>query len=437
MRGFLCPQQQKEQTIDFDLNIDWDDVIDWVTTDDEERVDAAVDYVENRMIRDGAATDWMVESGWRVTDNNPSEALRNEATRDATVFSFIQNFYNRDDDLDAIMQAYEDQGFNNGSTTHTYFINMGEGSIGLGNSNHNATLVVDESQNPPVISLNFRGMNPTLTGTPDSWRGEENSNIFVRLFDMATYYIFGRMGDTAIPEWLTQLKGVNGYLGNGHISSYQHQLDAFWEDAGPEVTQIIQDVQARHPGVNPEIILAGHSYGADAAARMVPKIIGAAPELAGNVRVLGYGAVSSFTKSERTQIMSLLGNDIERVTQYINSNDYLDRIARLDPWDNNVLGADEVNGQNSRRIIEGIGPDGHQYELPARAMAMMEVVEDAIDDNPQTAMQNARAIVDAYQADPTSFLSRLAELTTSGETGSSLLSALIPSRSAAAAPALS
>lgn len=388
-------------------------------------MEQARNYVENRTIRESEAVDWMERTGWDVSaGENGSAALRNPNTRDATVFGMIQNFYNRDHDATAILEAFNAQGFNNGTTTNTYLINMGPDSLARSNSNHEATLVVDESANPPIITLNFRGSNST--GVPAAWReGLEGENIFMRLFDMATNYIFGRMGDSAIPEWLTHFKAASDYLGNGRIDAYQQQADAFWEDAGPEINRIIAEVQARHPGVDPQIILSGHSYGADAATRMVHKIGIDNPSLTGQISLLGFGGISSFTGREQTEIMALLGNDENRAIQYINNNDYLDRVARLDPWNNNVVG--------TRRVIEGIGPDGHQYELPARAMAMMEVVEDAIDDNPRTAMQNARAIVDAYQADPDNFLSRLSEYTSAGRSGSDLLSVLIPSRASGAA----
>jgi hypothetical protein len=190
----------------------WDTIEDVFTTTDDERVESARARVEREMFSTPEALAWAQSQGLNVAaQQRGPEGLRNEASRDSVLYSMINNFYSCDDNVENIRSRYREQGFDNGTTTKTYFFNMGPGTLGRGASNHESAMVVDESQNPPIITLNFRGSN--LSGAPSAWReGAAGNNIFTQIFDMGMYLITGRIGNTPIPEWLSHFKGFMSYL---------------------------------------------------------------------------------------------------------------------------------------------------------------------------------------------------------------------------------
>ncbi len=397
----------------------WDTIEDVFTTTDDERVETARARVEREMFSTPEALAWAQSQGLNVAaQQRGPEGLRNEASRDSVLYSMINNFYSCHDNLETIRSRYREQGFDNGTTTKTYFFNMGPGTLGRGASNHEAAMVVDESQNPPIITLNFRGSN--LSGSPSAWReGAAGNNIFSKIFDMGMYLFTGRMGNTPIPEWLSHLKGFMSYLTGQEVQSYDVQSEAFWRDAGPDIQRIMQEVSARHPGVAPQIIIAGHSYGVDGATRMVPHLAEAFPQWRENISLVGFGGVPSFSATEQERIYGLLGNNPERARQYGNQGDWIDPVAFVQQYIpifnlQSMLGTTGSVGE--RRVM--IGGNGHDYTVSSQMHAMIESIERDIARDPANADARARAIIDNYRRDPSSALSQLAQYAT-GNTGGS------------------
>jgi len=396
----------------------WDTINDVITTTDDERVAAARTQVEREIFSTPEAIAWAEAQHLDVASGQQGpQELRNPTSRDSTLYSMINNYYDCGDNIETIRSRYREQGFDNGTTTRTYMFNMGPGTLGRGASNQEAFMVVDESQNPPIITLNFRGSN--LSGTPGTWReGLTSNNIFSQIFDMAMYVMTGRVGDTPIPEWLTHIKAFTSYLTGQQVESYDVQSEAFWQSAGPDITRIMNEVAERHPGVAPQIILAGHSYGVDGATRMVPKLVEAFPQWQQQISLVGFGGTPSFNRSEQAQIYALLGNDPERARQYGNASDWINPVAFVQQYIpifdlQGALGTDGTVGEH--RIM--IGGHGHDYTVSSQVHAMVASIERDMARDPEHASERARALIDAYRRDPSSTLSQLAEYSSGNRGG--------------------
>lgn len=331
---------------------------------DAERVAHAAQNIEENIFGSDKALSWLRRSGWSATGGDVAAALRNPDTRDAAIFAAIQNFADCKDCAPEMLRRYTANGLNNGSTTHTYIINSGEGSIGRSNSEHQAVLVVDEGVRPPTVTLAFRGMNP----------GKDLLSPITGLMDA----LLGRKAERC-----------------------QKQVDQFWAGAQGDITRIMNEVATR-TGATPQITVAGHSYGTDAAARMVPVLAQAFPQSAPTMQMVGFGAMPSFTRNDAAQIYTLLGNDPARARQYLARNDWIRGLGR-----GCFVGAERDIACRT----------GHEYKESSQLEAMMAVLERQMAADPRHAEANARKLVEEFKKHPESVLQTLAAYTAAPPTG--------------------
>lgn len=336
-------------------------VVDKFTTSDEERVRAAYESVERTIIESQQLKGWLKESGWRATGGDGVSAMRKSTTRDAAVFGIIEGFYELGDDPAKMLARLKAQGLDNGSSTHSYILNSGEGSIGRSDSNHTAALVVDESAQPPTVTLAFRGMNPA-----SDWQSPT-----------------GGLWDTF---WGNKAKGC------------QKEADTFWDGAKGDIARIMREVASRNGGKMPKVVVAGHSYGSDAAARMVPKFIGAFPETRDSIDLVGYGAIQTFTRAERDQIFELLGKDNKRARQYMTRDDIIQD-----------LGFGYIVGE--KRSIPIDAGHVHYEDKATDVAALQEALRELMEKDPKHAEERAKRLVEAYKREPDSVLRELAAYT--------------------------
>lgn len=343
------------------FSIEWaKSALSWIwdklTTDDEERVENAYRRVESALADSPAMRSWLERSGWRATGGDVVAAMRHPLTRDAATYGALNVFYETRDDPAQMMATYTERGLNNGTTTRAYLINHGENGIGKSDSNHQGVLLVDETAAPPRITLVMRGMNPTR-------------------------------------DWFSPISGIwNALLGRSSTEC-QTQADRFWQGAQGDITRIVNEVAARHPGTAPEITIAGHSYGSDAAARLIPKFAESFPHYQEQLNLIGYGATRSFTRAERDQIMAILGNDDNRARQYMTRDD----------WINTGLG--QIVGRE-RDIPIDTGHNG--YAQASEVQVMMDAVRAQMTRDPATAEARARELVEQYRNNPDATLASLA-----------------------------
>lgn len=341
--------------------IDWArSTLSWIwdklTTDDEERVENAYRRVEAALADSPAMRTWLERSGWKATGGDVVAAMRNPLTRDAATYGALNVFYETRDDPVKMMQRFTERGLNNGTTTRAYLINHGADAIGKSDSNHQGVLLVDETAAPPRITLVMRGMNPTR-------------------------------------DWFSPISGIWNALWGKSSTECQSQAERFWQGAQGDITRIVNEVVARHPGQLPEITIAGHSYGSDAAARLIPKFAEAFPHYQGQLNLIGYGATRSFTTAERDQIMAILGNDDNRARQYMTRDD----------WINTGLG--KIVGRERDIPIDA----GHLgYAQASDMQVMMDAVRAQMTRDPATAEARARELVEQYRNNPEATLASLA-----------------------------
>ena len=341
-------------------------IYDKLTTDDAERVENAYHTLEETIIGSPAMCEWLKRSGWKASGGDALAAMRNPLTRDAAIFDAINSFYQADDNAARIIERFTEHGLNNGTTTRAYVINSGEGSIGQSKSNHQGALLVDESASPPRVTLVLRGMNPTR-------------------------------------DWRSPVSGLWDALMGRSSSECQAQADQFWDGAKDDITRIMSEVAARHPGQVLEITVAGHSYGSDAAARLIPKMAAAFPASKDTLQLVGYGAMRSFTRAERDNIMAQLGNDGQRARQYMTRNDWI-----------NYAGLGQIVGTERDIPIDA----GHLgYDQAGDLQAMMAALHAQMAADPKQAEQRAKALVEQYKRDPNATLASLAAYTSAPPEG--------------------
>lgn len=340
-------------------------IYDKLTTDDAERVDNAFRQVQDVMVETPAMREWLERSGWSATGGNALAAMRNKLTRDAATYGALNVFYETGDDPARMMQRFTEHGLNNGTTTRAYIINSGAGSIGQSSSNHQGALLVDESAQPPRVTVVMRGMNPSR-------------------------------------DWFSPISGMWNALMGRSSTECQAQADQFWNGAQGDITRIMGEVAARNPGQVPEITLAGHSYGSDAAARLIPKFAEAFPASKDTLQLVGYGATRSFTRAERDSIMAVLGNDENRARQYMTRNDWIN------------MGFGQIVG-GERDIPIDAGHLG--YAQAGDVQAMLAAVREQMARDPATAETRARALVEQYRRDPSATLASLAAYTSAPPDG--------------------
>jgi hypothetical protein len=339
---------------------------DKLTTDDEERVENAYRRVESALVDTPAMRNWLERSGWKATGGDVVAAMRNPLTRDAATYGALNVFYETGDDPAKMMAQFTERGLNNGTTTRAYLINHGDDSLGKSDSNHQGALLVDESAAPPRITLVMRGMNPTR-------------------------------------DWFSPVSGIwNALLGRSSTEC-QAQADQFWQGAQGDITRVMNEVAARHPGAAPEITIAGHSYGSDAAARLIPKFAQSFPQYQGQLNLVGYGATRSFTSAERDQIMAILGNDDNRARQYMTRNDWI------------KTGLGHVVGRERDIPIDA----GHLgYDKAGDVQAVLAAVREQLTANPDAAEARARELVEQYRSNPDATLASLAAYAAAPPSGS-------------------
>lgn len=325
---------------------------DRLTTSDDERARHARDRVERAIMGSDDAVAWLRQSGWSASGGDVSAALHNPTTRDAAIFSTIQSFYTENNDAARMMQGFTANGLNNGTTTHSYILQ----SPG---SNHRAVMVVDESQSPPVVTLAFRGVQPGI-------------------------------------NFLAPLTGLVDALMGKQAGACERNAEAFWQGAQGQITEAMNALAQRHPGVSPQVVLAGHSYGSDAAARMVPRMAMAFPQWQQHLSLVGYGGTASFTRDEASTIYRVLGSNPERARQYRASND----------WINNVPGG-HLPGERRNMAAR----TGHEYSESSELAAMMNALEEQMKRDPRAASDRARQLVDEFRRDPDAVLAQLAAYT--------------------------
>lgn len=353
---------------------------DWIKdcfSDDTGKVRNAMSAVSNHIFSTRQARDWLQRSGWNAC-GDVCAAMRNNNTRDAAIFDAINSFYQSGDDAGRMLQRFTENGLNNGTTTRTYIINSGEGSIGRSDSNHQAILMVDESQSPPIITLGFRGMNPLREGL----------GVVGGMISAA----FGRSS-----------------------SSYERQAALFWQGAGPDIQRIIGEAQARNPDVAPQINVAGHSYGADGAARMIPHLAQIVPPE--SLRYVGYGNIQSMTKEERDGIWQILGGErAGRATYYMSNHDWV----RLSGWAYTL---------GTRRDIPS-GAGHVDYAPTGNVAALMSGLQAQMERDPSRAREIANRIIAEFDRDSGRAMSELASYTSSPPSGG------LPQRATRGQPAL-
>jgi hypothetical protein len=341
-------------------------IYDKLTTDDAERVENAYHTLEEAIIGSPAMVQWLKRSGWKATGGDGAAAMRNPLTRDAAIFDALNSFYACGDDPTKMLARFAEYGLNNGTSTHAYIINSGAGSIGQSGSNHQGALLVDETANPPRVTLVLRGMNPTR-------------------------------------DWRSPLSGLWDTLWGRSATECQSEADQFWEGAKGDIARIMADVAARHPGQVPVVTVAGHSYGSDGAARLIPKFAQDFPQVQDQLQLVGYGAVRSFTAAERDRIMAILGNDANRARQYMTRNDWI-----------NYLGFGQIVGTERDIPIDA----GHLgYAQAGDLQAMMAALHAQMAADPKQAEQRAKALVEQYKRDPNATLASLAAYTSAPPEG--------------------
>lgn len=351
--------------------IDWaKNAFSWIyhtfMPDDATRVENAYHTLEKNIIGSPAMADWLKRSGWHATNGNAAVSMRNPLTRDAAIFGAINGFYQLGNDPTKMLARFTEHGLNNGTTTHAYIINSGAGSIGQSSSNHKAALLVDETVEPPRVTMVVRGVNP--------WR-----------------------------DWQSPASGLWNALWGKTASECQAEADKLWDGAKDDITRIMGEVAARHPGQVPVVTVAGHSYGSDAAARLIPKFAQSFPQSKDTLELVGYGATRSFTAAERDAIMEILGKDGNRARQYMARNDWAKNLG---------LG-----------VMVGVARDipidaGHMgYDQAGDLQAMMAALHAQMAADPKRAEARAQALVEQYRRDPNAVLASLAAYTTAPPEG--------------------
>lgn len=318
---------------------------------DEQHVQAAMQTVSEKIFASKTAQDWLKSSGWNACENVVS-AMRNPATRPAAIFDAINSFYQCNDDAAKIQERLSCHGLNDGTTTRSYILNSGPGSLAQGQSNHQAMLLVDEGTSPPRITLAFRGMNP--------W--SESIGVGLGIAQAA----FGQQA-----------------------SGFQREADLFWQSAGPEVQRIISEVSAR-TGNAPEITVAGHSYGADAAARLIPKLAQIVPKA--QLHYIGYGGIQSFTRAERAAIQAACADAV----QYMASSDPVKGLGF-----GYSVGEERDIPSNAGHV--DYGPTGNVASL-------MDVLQEMMRRDPKHAEALASKVVADFQRDSAATMNELAAL---------------------------
>lgn len=335
----------------------WNWLTGWLNPSDQQHIAHAVDILNKGMFSDNEAQAWLKRSGFDGCGKDLALAIRQPATRDAAIYAVIDHFYQCHDDAGQMLQRLAAEGLNNGSTTHSYIMNCGPGSIGQGSSNHQAILVVDESAEPPMVTLAFRGVHP-------------------------------------LTDFTSPVSGMLDALGGRQAANCQQEADRFWQDAHADIARIMAEVSARHGGKMPQIHLAGHSYGADAAARMVPSFIAQFPGCGDTLDLTGYGAIQTFTKKERDAIFAMLGNDGERARQYMTRGDIIQHV-----------GVAYTVGEERRLPIDVAHTD---YQQAEGLEAMMDALRESMRQDPKHAEARARELVESYKRNPDSVLAELA-----------------------------
>ena len=335
----------------------WQWVMGWFTTSDQQHLAHAQDIFSQGILDQQATQAWLKQSGFDGCGQDLAAALQRPASRDAAMYAIIGDFYRCKDDPALMLQQLAAQGLNNGSTRHSYIINAGKGSIGQGKSNHQAVMVVDESTSPPTVTLALRGVHP-------------------------------------LTDFSSPMGGMWSAMCGDQAKDCQQQADQFWADAQGDISQIIGDVVARHGGQIPQIHLVGHSYGADAAARLVPKFIAQFPECKDSIDLTGYGAIQTFTQKERDAIYAQLGNDGERARQYMTRGDVVQDV-----------GLAYMVGEERRLPID---VSHTNYDQAEGMEALMAALQEQVAKDPQHAETRAREIVEDYKRDPDSLLAQLA-----------------------------
>lgn len=329
----------------------------FIFPDDAAHVQAAMEKVSKKIFASQQAQEWLKNSGWSACEDVVS-ALRNPATRDAAVYDAINSFYQSGNHAEKVLARLNEHGLNDGRATHAIVLNSGRGSVGRGKSDHQALLLIDEGVSPPRITLAFRGMNP-----------------FSETIDVGMGLTQAALGKSA---------GV-----------FQHEADLFWKSAGPEITRAIADVRAR-TGSTPEITVAGHSYGADAAARMLPKLADIVPK--SSLHYIGYGGIQSFTRKECDAIQAICADAV----QYM---------ATSDP----VRGLGFGYSFGEKRNIPSNA--GHcDYRPTGNVASLMDAVRDALWRDPKHAEAMANKIVADFRHDRNGTMAQLAAMATRGET---------------------
>lgn len=332
----------------------WDWVCD-LFSDGPGKVRRAATRVMERICGSPESRELLERSGLG-THTNVSEAMRNPATRDAAVYDVIDSFYQNRDDTPRMMEYLSRHGFNNGRTTHAYVINSGEGSVGRGESRHQAVLITDETQSPPQVTLAFRGMNPMTEG-------------------------------------LSVVGGMLRVATGNPSSTIQQDADQFWRSAEPGIRRAIEELQARHPHTPVQVTLAGHSYGADGAARMIPHLTEIVrPE---QVRYVGYGGIQSMTREDRDRLTQALGQGGNaRATQYMVNNDWVSWAG----W-GYTMGTRRDLPTNSGHL---------NYAATGNVTALMAAVEDQMQRTPEQAREIADRLIADLDRDSSGTLARLA-----------------------------
>lgn len=321
--------------------------------DDAQHVQAAMQTLSERLFSRTEAQDWLKRSGWSACADAVS-AMRTPATREAAIFDAIDSFYQCGDDAAKIQERLTCNGLNDGTATRSYILNSGPGSMGQGKSNHQAILLVDEGVSPPRVTLAFRGMNPTT----------ESLGVGLGLAQAA----FGNKA-----------------------SGFQREADLFWQSAGPDVQRLIAEVSAR-TGVAPDITVAGHSYGADAAARMIPKLAGFVPKV--QLHYIGYGGIQSLTRAERDAMQAACADAV----QYMATSDPVQGI-----------GFGYALGEK-RRVPSSAGHV--DYHPTGNVASLMDAVREALWRDPKHAEAMAGKIVADFNRDGDATMAQLAAMAT-------------------------
>jgi|GEM_PF-6372967 len=212
--------------------------------------------------------------------------------RDAAIYGVIEAAYDNGtaDGRPVAEQRLRDAGLTDVST-----FNMGPGSTGRSNSNVQAVMATEHS-NPdrPITLLAFRGTK----SDPKEWRdgvpGEDQyfNDISAHLFG-AFDYIVGRQ----VGSYQTSMDRFVAAAGRGDLDN---PADGIFD----VIEREIADAEAR--GVRPRIIISGHSYGADNAARMAYIVARAYPEYATDIELIGFGPTPTLMIEEQLLIYRAL-----------------------------------------------------------------------------------------------------------------------------------